>query len=63
MFGTVHNSFSFMSSFSFCQTFISKTVLWIKLFFLFSHKDMSWNKAEKISLLHLSPSFLSLNYA
>jgi len=35
----------------------------VKLFFLSSHRDMSWNEAEKNSLLQLSPLFLSLNYA
>jgi len=47
----------------FCQTLISKTASWVKLFFFSSHKEMSWDEAKKSSLLQLSPSFLSLNYA
>jgi len=34
----------------------------MKLFFFFSHEDMSWDEAEKSSLLQLSPPFLSLIY-
>jgi len=41
----------------FCQTLISKTALWMKLFFSSSHKDISWMKLEKSSLLQLLPHF------
>ena len=41
----------------FCQTLISKTASWVKLFFPFSHKDISWMKLEKSSLLQLLPHF------
>jgi len=41
----------------FCQIFISKTALWVKLFFPSSHKDISWMKLEKSSLLQLLPHF------
>ena len=64
LFGTAHNSFvSCCELFFFCQTLIFKTTSLMKLFFSSSHKDISWNEAEKSSLLQLSPSFLSLNYA
>jgi hypothetical protein len=60
MFGTAHNSFMSCCElfFFFCQTLISKTASWVKLFFS-SHKDMSWDEAENSSLSQLSPSFLS----
>ena len=48
--------------FFFCQTLVSKTASWMKLFLFFSPKDMSWDEAEKSSLLQLSLSFLSLIY-
>jgi len=42
LFGTVHNNFmSCCKLFCFGQTFISKTVSLVKLFFFFYHKDMS----------------------
>ena len=41
----------------FCQTLISKTASWVKLFFPSSHKDISWMKLEKSSLLQLLPHF------
>ena len=46
LFGTAH----FMSCcelFFFCQTLISKTASWMKLFFLPSHKDISCDEVEK----------------
>ena len=43
--------------FFFCQTLIFKTVSWVKLFFLSCHKDISWMKLEKSSLLQLLPHF------
>jgi len=46
----------------FCQTLISKTASWVKLFFPSSHKDISWIKLEKSSLLQLLLISLSLNY-
>ena len=52
LFGTAHNSFMRCCElFFFCQTLISKTASWVKLFFLSSHKDISWMKLEKSSLL------------
>jgi len=45
----------------FYQTLISKIVLWVKLAFFSSHKDMSYDEAEKSSLLQLSPTFISLS--
>jgi len=39
------------------QTLIFKTALWVKLFFLSSHKDISWMKLEKSSLLQFLPHF------
>jgi hypothetical protein len=45
----------------FCQTLISKTASWVKLFFFSSHKDMSWDEAKKNSLLQLSPPHFSLS--
>jgi len=50
-------------SFFFCRTFICKTALLVKLFFFSSHKDMSWDEAEKSNLLQLSLQFISLIYA
>ena len=44
----------------FCETLISKTTLWMKLFF-FSHKNMSWDEAEK-SAYCSSLSLISLFY-
>jgi len=41
----------------FCQTLISKTASWVKLFFHSSHKNISWMKLEKNSLLQLLPHF------
>ena len=41
----------------FCQIFISKKVSWVKLFFPSSHKDISWMKLKKSSLLQLLPHF------
>ena len=43
--------------FFFCQTLISKTASWVKLFFYSFHKDISWMKLEKSSLLQLLPHF------
>jgi len=58
MFGTAHNSFmSCCELFFFCQTLIFKTASWVKLFFPSSHRDISWMKLEKSSLLQLLPHF------
>jgi len=43
----------------FFQTLISKTASWVKLFFLSSHKDISWMKLEKSSLFSFSLISLS----
>jgi len=43
--------------FFFCQTLISKTTFWVKLFFSSSHKDMGWDESENSSLCQLFPSW------
>jgi len=64
MFGTAHNSFmSCCKLFFFAKHLFLKTASWVKLFFFSSHKDISWDEAEKSSLLQLSPLFLSFIYA
>jgi len=40
-----------------CQTLIFKTALTMKLFFFPSHKNMSWDEAEKSSLSSSLPHF------
>jgi len=58
LFGIAHNSFmSCCKLFFFCQTLISKTVSWMKLFFFFSHKDMSWDEAKKVAYCSSLPHF------
>jgi hypothetical protein len=47
---------SFMSCFI-GQTLISKTVSWVKLFFSYSQKDMSWDEAEKVAYFSSLPHF------
>jgi hypothetical protein len=49
LFGIAHNRFMSCCELFFYQTLIFKIFLWVKLFFS-SHRDMSWDKAEKSSL-------------
>jgi len=44
-------------SYFICQTPISKTASWIKLFFSPSHKNMSWDEAEKKAYTSSLPYF------
>jgi len=60
LFGTAHNSFMICCELFFCQTLIFKIALWVKLFFLSSHKNISWMKLKKVAY-YSSLSLISLS--
>jgi len=44
-------------SFFFCQTLVSKTASWVKLFFFFSRKNISGMKLKKVAYCSFLPHF------